>query len=46
MYALFGNLGFGDMMEAAGEMPEVVDFVISKPVTLPKFREALERVEA
>jgi signal transduction histidine kinase/CheY-like chemotaxis protein len=36
--------GFGDMMSTLGEMPESVDWVISKPVTLQKFREALAEV--
>jgi nitrogen-specific signal transduction histidine kinase/CheY-like chemotaxis protein len=35
--------GFGDMMQASGEMPEDVDWVISKPITLRKFREAIAK---
>jgi FixJ family two-component response regulator len=33
--------GFGDIMVASNEMPEFVDCLISKPVTLSKLREAL-----
>ena len=36
--------GFGDMMKAAGEKPEGIDFILSKPVNLTKLREALARV--
>ena len=36
--------GFGDMMKASGEMPEGVDYLVSKPVTLNEFREALVEV--
>lgn len=36
--------GFGDMMQTLGDMPEGVDCVISKPVTLQKFREALAQI--
>lgn len=36
--------GFGDMMQATDEMPEGVDWVISKPITLQKFREALAQI--
>ncbi|MBC8229705.1 response regulator [bacterium] len=33
--------GFGDIMAAQGTMPEGVDFLLSKPITLTAFREAL-----
>ena len=33
--------GFGDLMAAQGTMPEGVDFLLSKPITLTTFREAL-----
>ena len=36
--------GFGDLMSAAGEHPESVDAVISKPVTLEQLRAALRAV--
>lgn len=36
--------GFGDLMTAAGERPEAVDAVISKPVTLEHLRAALRAV--
>lgn len=36
--------GFGDFMQAAGEKPEGVDMVLSKPVTLGALRKALSRV--
>ncbi|RMF87012.1 MAG: GAF domain-containing protein, partial [Nitrospinota bacterium] len=36
--------GFGAMMQAAGEQPAGVDHVVSKPVTLNEWREALARV--
>jgi len=35
--------GFGDMMEAADEMPAHVDCLVSKPITLNNFREALAK---
>jgi CheY-like chemotaxis protein len=38
--------GFGDMMKATGEMPACVDCLVSKPVTLTEFREALAKVTA
>ena len=36
--------GFGDMMQAVGEHPAGVDLILSKPVTLNRFREALVEV--
>jgi len=36
--------GFGDMIKATGEMPPNVNYLVSKPVTLTKFREALAKV--
>ena len=36
--------GFGGMMTAAGEMPEDVDFVASKPIKLATIREAIAKV--
>lgn len=36
--------GFGDMMQAVEEKPEGVDLILSKPVTLDQFREALAEV--
>ena len=36
--------GFGDMMQAVEEKPEDVDLILSKPVTLDQFREALAEV--
>ena len=33
--------GFADVMEAVGEEPAGVDLILSKPVTLERFREAL-----
>ncbi len=38
--------GFGDMMKASGEKPASVDIIVSKPVTLTTFREALNQVGA
>lgn len=38
--------GFGDIMEAAGESPDGVDSVISKPITLTKFRNSLAQAYA
>ena len=35
--------GFGDIMAAQGTMPEGVDFLLSKPITLTAFREALAK---
>jgi two-component system response regulator HydG len=35
--------GFGDFMKAAGEMPEGVDWIVSKPVTISTLRNAIER---
>jgi CheY-like chemotaxis protein len=36
--------GFADVMEAVGEEPAGVDLLLSKPVTLERFREALAEV--
>jgi CheY-like chemotaxis protein len=36
--------GFGDMMKAAGEKPEGVDFILAKPVSLDQLRKALAQV--
>ena len=36
--------GFGDMMDAAGERPECVDLVLSKPATLDELRKAMAQV--
>ena len=36
--------GFGDLMTGAGEKPEGVDLVVSKPFTLNSLREAMYRV--
>ncbi|MFW6138011.1 MAG: PAS domain S-box protein [Spirochaetota bacterium] len=36
--------GFGEMMDAAGEKPGSVDLVISKPVTIQKLRNAIDKV--
>ena len=36
--------GFGDMMQAVEEKPAGVDLILSKPVTLSQFREALAEV--
>ena len=33
--------GFGDLMSGAGEKPEGVDLVVSKPFTLNSLREAM-----
>lgn len=38
--------GFGDMMKSAGEQPEGVDLVVSKPVTLNSLRQAVAQVFA
>ena len=38
--------GFGVMMEAAGEKPPGVDFILSKPVSLTELRQAIARVAA
>lgn len=38
--------GFGDMMKYAGEMPEGVDILLSKPIMLNEFREALTKATA
>jgi len=36
--------GFGDMMKVIGDTPANIDFLVSKPVTLVEFREALAKV--
>jgi signal transduction histidine kinase/ActR/RegA family two-component response regulator len=36
--------GFGDAMASSGEIPDGVDLVLSKPVTLDSMREALTKV--
>ena len=33
--------GYGDLMAAAGEIPEGIDLVLGKPLTLHKLRQAL-----
>ena len=38
--------GFSEFMDAAGEHPEGVDLVLSKPLTLAALREAVARVSA
>jgi len=38
--------GFGDMMKTVDEIPDGVDYLVSKPVTLSKFREALAKIKA
>ncbi|OGG53254.1 MAG: hypothetical protein A3F84_05090 [Candidatus Handelsmanbacteria bacterium RIFCSPLOWO2_12_FULL_64_10] len=38
--------GFSEFMDAAGERPEGVDLVLSKPLTLAALREAVARVSA
>ncbi len=38
--------GFGSMMEAAGEKPESVDLLLSKPITLDELRAALADAQA
>ena len=35
--------GFGDLMSGAGEIPEGVDLVVSKPFTLNSLREAMSK---
>jgi len=35
--------GFGDLMSGAGEKPEGVDLVVSKPFTLNSLREAMTK---
>ena len=35
--------GFGDLMSGAGEKPEGVDLVVSKPFTLNTLREAISQ---
>ena len=37
--------GFGDMMQASGEKPRDVDFLVGKPVTQAKLRAVLAKVE-
>ncbi|HIE29085.1 TPA: HAMP domain-containing histidine kinase [Candidatus Poribacteria bacterium] len=36
--------GFGNMMNITGDIPSEVDYLLSKPVTLSNFREALAKV--
>jgi len=36
--------GFGDMMKANDDIPESIDYLVSKPVTLTEFREVLSKV--
>ena len=36
--------GFGDMLESGEDVPEAVDLLISKPVTLEQLREAIQQV--
>jgi PAS domain S-box-containing protein len=36
--------GFGDMMEAVGEMPVGVDVILSKPLTLDALRQSIQQV--
>ena len=36
--------GFGEFLQAAGELPEGVDIVLSKPVSLSAIRAALAQV--
>jgi len=38
--------GFGDMMKYVGEIPEGVDILLSKPITLNDFRDALAKAAA
>ena len=38
--------GFGDMMKITGDIPAEIDYLLSKPVTLSDFREALAKVIA
>jgi signal transduction histidine kinase len=38
--------GFGDMMSGAGEKPEGVDLIVSKPFTLNMLREAIQQCAA
>ncbi len=38
--------GFGDLMVAAGEKPEGVDLILSKPVSIHRLREAIASVVA
>jgi CheY-like chemotaxis protein len=33
--------GLGNMMKKVGEMPEAVDLLLGKPITLTEFRESL-----
>lgn len=35
--------GFGDMMQASNEMPRGIEYLVSKPITLTNFREALAK---
>lgn len=36
--------GFGNIMQASGELPAGVDAIVSKPISIEEFREALSRV--
>jgi len=36
--------GFGDMMRVSGDIPDAIDYLLNKPVTLSNFREALAKV--
>ena len=36
--------GFGEMMDAAGEKPNAVDIVLSKPLTLDGLRDAIAKI--
>ena len=36
--------GFGDMLTSGADVPEAVDLLISKPVTLEQLREAIQQV--
>jgi DNA-binding NarL/FixJ family response regulator len=38
--------GFGDLMDAKGELPRGVDAVVSKPVTLDALAQAIRQVTA
>lgn len=36
--------GFGNLMKASGEMPNGIDYLMSKPITLGAFKEAISNV--
>jgi len=36
--------GFGDMMKVTGDIPDAIDYLLTKPVKLSDFREALAKV--